>query len=184
MANTLLTYVLTTEPTPLQASPQSGNLTTATLTIVATNPNPDPVTLQGLSVTLPVGSSDTDLTPSTTSIVPIPPNNWRLAPNSPQDGKFVFYPDAGHGAVSSALTITFQDVEINRQVGTVEVVVTEGSTGNPTKTLLLTKFPYGWNTVSFSANKTNILTERLRPCPGTDRKVPPIRSSIRLMVRR
>ena len=160
MANTLLTYVLTTEPTPLQASPQSGNLTTATLTIVATNPKPqNPVTLQGLSVTLPVGTSDTDLTPDATSISPIPPPNWTLndTEKSPGQVKYVFYPAKGHGTVGShALTITFQDVEITRQVGTVEVIVTEGSTGNPTTSLLLTKFPYGWNTVSFSVNKPNI----------------------------
>ena len=157
----ILRYALTTEPFPLQASPQSGNLTTATLTVVASNPTPNPVTLQGLIVTLPIGDDSTDLTPDAASISPIPPANWTLEPN-PQGGKFVFHPNTGHGAVGSeGLDFVFNDVEINRQTGTVAVEIMEGSNNCtppncPTKTLDLTKFPNGWGEVSFSAEHTSI----------------------------
>ena len=50
----ILRYALTTDPFPLQASPAEWQpLSTATLTIVASNPTSAPVTLQGLIVTLP-----------------------------------------------------------------------------------------------------------------------------------
>ena len=99
----ILRYALTTDPFPLQASPQSGNLTTATLTIVASNPTSAPVTLQGLIVTLPVGDGSTDLTPDAASISPIPPANWTLNDTVPSTGqvKYIFYPAKGHGAVGS-----------------------------------------------------------------------------------
>ena len=157
----ILRYALTTDPFPLQASPQSGNLTTATLTVVASNPTPNPVTLQGLIVTLPVGDGSTDLTPDAASISPIAPANWTLEPN-PQGGKFVFHPNTGHGAVGSeGLKFVFNTVEINRQTGTVAVEIMEGSNNCtppdcPTKTLDLTKFPNGWGKVSFWTHKPNI----------------------------
>ena len=155
----ILRYALTTDPFPLQASPQSGNLTTATLTVVGSNPTSAPVTLQGLIVTLPVGNNSTDLTPDATSISPIPPPNWTLNETVPSTGqvKYIFYPTKGHGAVGlEGLNFVFNNVAINRQTGTVAVEITEGSNNCkppncPTKTLDLTKFPNGWGEVSFWA---------------------------------
>lgn len=40
-AETLLNYVLTTNPFPLQASPDKGNPLNANLTVVALNPDPE-----------------------------------------------------------------------------------------------------------------------------------------------
>jgi hypothetical protein len=53
---TLLTYDYATSKFLLQVSPDTGNLLRANLTIVATNPGPDQVWLQGIKVTLPQGT--------------------------------------------------------------------------------------------------------------------------------
>ena len=74
----------------------------------------------------------------------------------------MFHPNTGHGAVGSeGLNFVFNDIDINRQTGTVAVEIMEGSNNCqppncPTKTLDLTKFPNGWGTVKFSAHTRNI----------------------------
>ena len=82
---TLLRYDLATGPFPLQASPASGHLNIATLTIVAANPNADPekntVTVKGISVTLPIGPDAKDLTNETASIGRAFPKGLDAEPN-------------------------------------------------------------------------------------------------------
>ena len=66
---TLLLYDLSTEPFPVQASPDTGEAGTVNVKIVGWNPNPSsPVTLQGVSIKLLLGSDATDLTPNSTGI--------------------------------------------------------------------------------------------------------------------
>ena len=158
---TLLTYAQTTDPFPLQASAQSGNANVATLTLVATNTTSDGVTLDGMSITLPIGAGATQLTADTIDIGPVPPANWTLAATQYPTGaiQYIFQPASGDGTVGSneSLVFVFNNIKINTQPGPVEVVVMEGSNGCqppecPTANLYLTKFPNGWGTVSFWAN--------------------------------
>src|ERR1041384_300296 len=160
---TLLYYALTTEPFPLQASAQSGNLTTAQLTIVATNATAAAVSLQGIIVQLPVGSDAAHLTPTedAAAIGQVPPANWKLEATQHPPGfvQYLFYPVAGQQTVAAgqSLTFIFNNVAVNRTPGTCELIVTEGSNdcqppACPTANLYLTKFPNGWGQVSFWAD--------------------------------
>lgn len=155
---TLLHYDITTTPFPLQASPASGNLYVAQLTIVGSNPTPStPITLQGLIITLPVGTDGSDLTPDPTGIGPIPPTGWTLhsTETSPGSVKFIFYPAQGQGVVTDAgLSFILNNLEINQQPGTAEIEVMEGSNdcqppNCPTQDLMVTKFPNGWGQVFY-----------------------------------
>lgn len=159
--STLLRYDLTTDPFPLQASPETGNLNQATLTVVASNPNPRmPVTLKGLIITLPIGADATDLTVDANDIGPVPPAGWTLHNKEPFTGalKYIFYPDKGESQVKGAgLSFIFNNVELNRQPGIVGIEVMEGSDNCappacPTQQLFITKFPNGWGQVQVWTN--------------------------------
>lgn len=157
---TLLLYTLMTEPSPLQASPQTGNLTTTQLTIIAKNDTVAGVPLQGVIVQLPVGDGQNQLTNNAPGIVPLPPPGWTLAGTQPVTGavQYIFQPTGG-GTVASqqSLSFVFSDVEVNSTPGgPCEVVITEGSndcqpSACPTVTIDLTKFPPGWGKVAFYA---------------------------------
>lgn len=186
MSTPLLRYDLVTEPFPLQASAAPKPLEDAAqtapaeeegappellrleapsvvvLTIVASNPNPDPVKnpviLKGLSITIPVGPNATDLT-NGGKLGPVAPDGWKLSDTKPGDGLlvFVFEPEAGHGAVGKqGLAFTFNTVTVNSQPGTAQLTIKEGSAGNPTTTLRVTKFPNGWGTVAFWLDPVNV----------------------------
>lgn len=110
--STLLHYDLSSSPSPLQASPQSGNnLTTAQLTIVATNATDAAVPLQGILVQLSVGDGADQLTPTqdVADIGPVPPANWTMeAPQYPQGVvQYLFYPAGGQHTVAPGQTLTF-----------------------------------------------------------------------------
>src|SRR5262252_9727216 len=147
-----------TDPFPLQASPATGDLDTATLTIVASNPNSDPdshpITLQYLSIVIPVGPDGTDLTIDDT-IDAVPPPGWN-APDkvlSPGTARYVFHPIEGGGQVKGAgLNFVLNNLQLNRQTGTAEIDVIEGSEGEGTQQFFLTKFPDGWGDVLFWAD--------------------------------
>jgi DNA-binding beta-propeller fold protein YncE len=157
----LLTWSLGAEPFPLQASAATGGLSPATLTILATNATTAPVTLQGVSITLPVGLGATELTPDPTGIVPVPPPGWPAPQVSYPAGAavWVFLPPQGGGAVPAdgSLAFSLNQVQVNRVPGSTQVTVMEGSGGCsppacPTQALAVTKFPNGWGTVSFWAS--------------------------------
>lgn len=158
---TVLHYTLMTAPSPLQASPPSGNLTTAQLTIIAKNATSAAVPLQGIIVQFPVGDGAAQLVASADGIGPVLPTGWTLAgtQNITDAVQYTFQP-TGDGTVGSqqSLSFVFNNVEVNRTPGgPCEVVITEGSnncqppSACPTKTIELTKFPPGWGTVSFGA---------------------------------
>lgn len=133
------------------------------LTVVASNPNADPdknpVTLQGLSITIPVGPDATDPTADGTKLGPVAPDGWTLTNTKPGAGtvELVFTPQAGHGVVGrKGLAFTFNSVTVNTQPGTAQVTVKDGSAGNPTKALCVTKFPNGWGTVSLWLNLPDV----------------------------
>lgn len=157
---TLLRYDLTTNPFPLQASAGLGDLLTAQVTIVAWNPTPaNPVTLQHLSITFPVGDSQADLTRDSAGIVAIPPSGWTLQDTeySETSVAYIFAPEPGHGQFGPSVNFVFNSIKINRMSGTAQVEVMEGSNNCrpahcPTSTLAITKFPNGWGQVTFQTD--------------------------------
>lgn len=157
---TLLLYTLMTEPSPLQASPPSGDLTTAQLTIIAKNDTAASVLLQGIMMQFPVGDGQNQLTKRATEIQPLPPPGWGPAKRRYSTGvvEYTFLP-TGDGTVGSkqSLNFVFNNVEVNRTPGgPCKVVITERSKGCPppacpTQTIDLTKFLPGWGAVAFGA---------------------------------
>ncbi len=158
---TQLRYDVSTTPFPLQASPADGAPSTATLTVVAANPTPStPVTLQGINIALPVGSDGKSLTADATGIGPVAPDGWRLqtTKHGSDSVEYVFVPQPGKGVIGKqGLAFNFNNIRVNTQPGPCQLTVKEGSTGNPTTQLSVTKFPAGWGTVAFWVNPPNVM---------------------------
>ncbi|MGH8525049.1 MAG: hypothetical protein ACREXY_12810, partial [Gammaproteobacteria bacterium] len=163
--STVMCYGVATDPMTLEASPATGDLTKVSMTVVVSNPTSSAVTLEGLIVTLPIGDSGTDLTSDWKDIGPVPADKWNLHNTTTSAGQvqYVFYPDSGHGSVGSeGLAFVFQTIEVNRQPGTFQLVVTEGSGGChpssncPQYCKLISKFPNGWGQVLFWVDPANM----------------------------
>lgn len=166
MTSTLLDYSVATDPFPLQASPQTGNLDSCVMQVIASNPSPEPdknpVTIEGVEVTIPLGDGGSALTSDAKDIGPVAPDGWTPQTGTPA-GVFAFVPNGGSAKVGAqSLVFTFNGIYVNRSPGYVQgLQVAEGSNGCqppdcPTQSLELTKFPAGWGAVSFWVNPANI----------------------------
>jgi hypothetical protein len=75
--NVQLDYAASTQPFPLQASPSTGNLSACVLKVTASNPaaEPDanPVTVEGVQITLPLGEGGSALTTQPADVQPVGP---------------------------------------------------------------------------------------------------------------
>ncbi|MEL7428139.1 MAG: hypothetical protein AAFN81_34485, partial [Bacteroidota bacterium] len=90
---TQLTYAIRTTPDPLTAGAAD-----ASLTLLATNETDKPIPLEGISISIPVGTEADDLTDLPDQIVADFPEGWKEnPPNKSQPGvyKVVFIPAAG-----------------------------------------------------------------------------------------
>ncbi|MEM7113664.1 MAG: hypothetical protein AAF614_14595, partial [Chloroflexota bacterium] len=162
-----LAYALTSNPFPLQASPTAGNLNRVTLTLVVSNPQDDAITVYGLSITLPIGESGTELTNTTPAAVAA--KGWLLHDTQEETGsvEYIFWPPGSSSKKPKAyelktegFSFRFENVAVNRQPGTAQIKITEGSSrkkkGSPTIDLPLSKFPPVWGTISFWADTPSI----------------------------
>jgi hypothetical protein len=155
----LLTYALSTTPSTLKAGQQN-----AILTFVATNTTANSVAVAGISITIPVGNSAIALTNTPTSISQIPPNQWTINPpnnSSHRSTTLIFVPSGEKGTTytipaRSSLVFVLTNIQVNNISGPVLFTITEGSSGNPTQPITLSKFPAGWGNVNFSVEPTNI----------------------------
>ncbi|HEX8174274.1 MAG TPA: hypothetical protein VF543_04035 [Pyrinomonadaceae bacterium] len=161
MSNPLLTYAIQTNPDPLQASPQTGNSTLATLTIVVSNSTGHYINCQSISFGFLQGTNARDLFADSTGISVITPTGWSIhqqgslftaTPNTPQDGQI--------GPTS--LVFMLSNIKVNEQPGTTPMTVTEvtttstGSTNTGTQTFQLAKFPPQFFVGPLMANPVNI----------------------------
>ena len=155
----LLTYALSTTPSTLKAGQQN-----AILTFVATNTTANSVAVAGISITIPVGDSAIALTNTPTSISQIPSNQWTINPpnnSSHRSTTLIFVPSGEKGTTytipaRSSLVFVLTNIQVNNISGPVLFTITEGSSGNPTQPITLSKFPAGWGNVNFSVEPTNI----------------------------
>jgi hypothetical protein len=151
---TKLTYNLTTDPFPLQAN------TTATLTVVASNPAPKTeAILVGVSITIPIGPNGSDLMAAGALRVEAPDEKW-LVEDHPAEGmiEYVFTPPSEQVIVGEqGLAFTFV-IKINMEPGTCTIKIKEGIKDKPTNsgTATVSKFPQGWGQVNFTVNPPNI----------------------------
>ena len=141
MSDTLLTYAVLTTPDPIQASPQTGDPSLATLTIVVSNPKGHAVSCQSIEFVFVEGTNARDFFSESTGIGATAPAGWSLMqsgavftakPDSPQDGEI------GAGG----LVFILSNIGVNQEPGTTEMtVVEETSSGTGTLSLPLAKFP-------------------------------------------
>jgi len=203
--STLLTYRINTSPNPI-----TEGATSASITLLATNHSDSPVSIEGIFMTIPVGTDADDLTNLPNQIVAAPPDGWPAATSNSSAGIFkiifaapsstvtpeeafkkitiLYYfisvfrwiftvlffwrttkkqkiPSSFTAAESSLPTVAvpahgslefvLSSIAINETVGTVELTITEGSTGEPTEVISISKFPTEWGVVTFNANTAN-----------------------------
>lgn len=164
LTSPILTYDVITDPFPLLASAEQGNLNKARLIALASNGSGADVVLQGIIMQLPVGRDQHQLTFVPDIIEPVAPPNWTWSRQmTPDMVQFTFYPQPGHATLpnGASLVFTLKNIEVNRTVGTFALQITEGS-GDcvepdcPIYTTSISKFPNTWGQVSFSAKPANI----------------------------
>jgi len=115
---TLLAYQLFTQPDPLQVGAAN-----AVLTLVASNPRRDLVTVQGLAVTIPVGTNASDLTANAGGLQVQVPQGWSAALDG---GQVTFKPQGAAGEIGPAgISFVLAGLTVNAQVGTAMLVVDE-----------------------------------------------------------
>ena len=152
---TLLTYTISTSPSTLEINQQN-----ATLTILATNSTSNPVTISGISIEIPIGPLNTDLTDNASSISQIPPGQWTTNPPNSASGSttFIFIPTNKAYTLASgdALVFSLTQIQVNKKAGTATLTVTEGSSGSPTQPIALSKYPEGWSAMTFVAHPPNL----------------------------
>lgn len=157
---TILSFDLSTNPFPLQASPAQSDPTRASkaiLTIIATNKTEEDVALQGISIRIPVGTGSGQLTNAAAGISASAPTGWNPEPVQYPEGGVLFAftaPAKGEIESNTSLNFVFNNVYVNEQTGTVEIKITEAIKGGGVQkdALFVTKFPYGWGKVEFSLN--------------------------------
>lgn len=151
----LLDYAITTEPFPLQASPAEGSVKPSNFTIVASNRNPEePVTIEKIDITLPIGSNASDLTASAPKKEQaVDPTGWKCTDRTLGEGQavFTFVPDPNHKVITDrGVSFLFNDIVINKETGVVRILVEENDVN--LSVVQVTKFPYAWGSVSFGVD--------------------------------
>lgn len=141
MGDTLLSYAVSSNPDPLQASPQTGDPSPATLIIVVSNDTHKLVQCRSISFGFLQGGDAKDFFSDATGIGTSAPTGWTIT----QDGSlFTATPDTSQdGQVGKAgLTFTLSNIKVNEQVGTTPLTVTEvTASNNGTLDISLYKFP-------------------------------------------
>jgi hypothetical protein len=153
--STLLTYEINLYPLPTAGRDVQLNL-------VVTNNSSAAIVLQGISIALPVGNAATDITDNVNGIVQLCPTGWKACP-PPQAGAgtmtFLYLPATGNKITVNAndsFTLTLYNVVLNEAAGTATLIITEGSSKNPTELLDITTYPGNWDSIKFSALPANI----------------------------
>lgn len=164
--NTVLTYALQTEPTPVQVSPASGPPSLATLRFVITAPlSVSSVLVKEIVFRLSIGDPNApdsnDLTETATGIAPSVsssgPDKWSLTAG-PTPGVFVLKP-ADNPPVplaSQGLTVELTGIQVSPIVGTAKVKIvetTDQAAPQPRQcSIAVPKFPLGFSAGNFAAD--------------------------------
>ncbi|HEY0319610.1 MAG TPA: hypothetical protein VGC66_01435 [Pyrinomonadaceae bacterium] len=157
MSQMLLTYAVLTTPDPLQASPQTGDPSLATLMIVVSNNTHQLIDCQSLSFSFLQGTDAKDFFSDSTGIGTSAPAGWSIT----QDGAlFTATPDtSADGKVGAAgLTFVLTNIKVNEQPGTTNMTITEVTSSNTgTLSYPLAKFPPQFFVGQLQANPVNVV---------------------------
>ncbi len=160
----LLAYGITTNPDPLQASPESGNPVMGSLIITVSNNTSNKIYCNQLTFSFPIGDLAKDLTsaPSGILVSANSSDKWEISVTS--DGVFTATPKSSSDNVIFENGLSFQiyNIQINQQVGTFTFSVIENSStdketfSDKTDNFNLAKFPYGFYVNNFASSATMV----------------------------
>jgi hypothetical protein len=155
MADTLLTYAVSSNPDPIQASQQTGSPSLAILTIIVSNDTHRLIECQSISFGFLKGTDAKDFFSDATGIGASVPTGWSLK----QSGSlFTATPDKSPAPIGAdGMVFVLSNIEVNQQVGTTDMTVTETTSGN-TGTLAypLSKFPQQFEVGELTADPPTI----------------------------
>lgn len=152
MSDALLSYIVHTNPDPLQASPQTGDPSLATLTIVVSNSKGHIVNCKSIRFSFLKGTNAKDFFVDSTGIAASHPAGWALTQNG---GLFTATPDTTKdGEIGPAgLTFVLSKIKVNQQPGTTNLAITEETASHlGTLNYPLAKFPEQFTIGSLTAD--------------------------------
>ncbi|MFJ4322774.1 hypothetical protein ACIP3A_06615 [Streptomyces tricolor] len=127
----LLSYTVTTTPSPLKASPENPQVPeeVGEVVISVARQSGTPADVEWIKVKVPAGTMAPDLATDLAKISPrISLNGWTVRLDASAK-EFVFQPDASHAPIGpdAGFTLQLSDIPMSRKVGTAPVTVTERS---------------------------------------------------------
>ncbi|MFF4174203.1 hypothetical protein [Streptomyces sp. NPDC001744] len=130
-AEPLLSYTLTTTPSPLKASPENPQAPEepGEIVISVARQSGTPADAESIRVHVPAGTMAPDLATDLTKISPrISLTGWTVRLDAPAK-EFVCTPASSHAPIGpdTGFTIQLSDIPISRKVGTAPITVTESS---------------------------------------------------------
>ncbi|MEO0875020.1 MAG: hypothetical protein AAFY48_10475, partial [Bacteroidota bacterium] len=162
----LLSYGITTNPDPIQASPQEGNPSLTSITITVSNNTYDPIYCNQIVFSLPIGGEAQDLAEDSDSILATatPPDKWTISKSEEDPGVFTAKPikPEDNLITTDGLSFRLRDIPANTEVGTFSLEVHENSSEDDksfpkkTNTYDLAKFPYGFYVNNFAASAPSV----------------------------
>lgn len=165
---TELTYDLQTDPAIIVTSPPMYDPLLATLIFTISNPTKNPILVDSIEISIPVGEAGTDLTPSTASIQYQVTDtvDWEIEappPTTSGTASYILNSASGQGnpvtfPASGSITVLLYQIATNNATGTSLITITETIHGEPATTtqFTLTTFPY-----SFFFNNLTISTPQI-----------------------
>lgn len=146
MSDTLLSYAASSNPDPIQASPQTGDPSLATLTIVVSNDTHKQINCSSISFGFRQGKYAKDFFTDSTGIATSAPEGWSLLPDQADPSLFKATPSKDASRIGpDGVVFVLSNIKVNQQVGTTDMTVTEvttnGSGNTGTLALPLAKFP-------------------------------------------
>ena len=163
--DSVLTYALQTEPTPVQVSPASGPPSIATLRFVMTAPKASSsIVVSKVVFRLPIGDpaapAAIDLTQTaagiSASVSSSGPERWSIGPGA-EPGVFLLEP-ADNPPVpitTQGIVVELTGIQVSPIVGTAQVKIVEFTDGGGTQprrfAITVPKFPLGFSAGNFSA---------------------------------
>lgn len=156
MSNTLLSYAVSANELPIQASPQTGDPSIVTLLIVVSNSTHQLINCQSISFGFLEGTGAKDFFSDSTGIGTSAPTGWSIK----QDGAlFTATPDTTKDGEIGATGLTFSlsNIKVNNQPGTTGMTITEVTSGNTgTLSYPLAKFPPQFQVGQLTANPVSV----------------------------
>ncbi|MCA1558631.1 MAG: hypothetical protein LC731_08850, partial [Acidobacteria bacterium] len=156
MSDVLLSYAISANQSPIQASPQTGDTSIVTLMIVVSNSTHKLINCQSISFSFLQGTDAKDFFSDSTGIGAAAPTGWNLTQNGALFTATPATPEAGQiGA--TGLTFVLSNIKVNQQVGTTDMTITEDTTDNTgTKDYWLAKFPPEFTVGQLTANPVSV----------------------------